>query len=212
MNHRPQNDHLRINKNGKYIRKNIFHQVHFNANAISQPPQPKTQVYIIDKKDFKSVVQQLTGYQSCESSPQNLPQRQKIRPEPINRTSPVPPNAIAVQEDLHASLCRRYLESLLEDSSESNGDQFQQPFDEYQSHMLAQPQVPIQSMSCSNGLEPVNMTTTLTSPRFDGSPQQMDGAYSFSSTVEYNQPLTANLTFSSMTQPEDFDFDIAHLC
>ncbi|ESQ33525.1 hypothetical protein EUTSA_v10009422mg [Eutrema salsugineum] len=212
MNQRPQNDHLRVNKTGKYIRKSIFHQIHANANAIFQPQQPqqKTQVYIINKNDFKSVVQQLTSYHSCEPLPQSFPKHQKNRPEPVNRTSSVPPITTVVQEDPHVSLYMRYLQSLLEDSSESDGDQFQQPFDESQSDMLAQTQVPKKSMSYSNGLEPV-MTTTLTSPWFDGSLQQIDGAYSLESTrAEYPQPLTPSFTYSSMTQPGVFDPDLEY--
>lgn len=194
MNQRPRNDYLRVNRTGKYSRKSIFDQVHTNANAIPQQPrqpQPKTQVYIIDKEDFKAVVQQLTSNQSCEFLPQNLLNLQKIRPEP---TSPVPLSATGV----HVSSHMRYIESLLEESSDSNGDNFQQTSDENQSH--------IQPMSYSNGLKPV-MTTTLPSRWFNGSPQQMDGAYSLQSTrVEYPQPLTPNFTFSS--QPEFFDPDL----
>ncbi|KAF8097085.1 hypothetical protein N665_0295s0007 [Sinapis alba] len=195
MNQRPRNEYLRVNRTGKYTRKSIFDQVHTNVNAIPQQPrqpQPKTQVYIIDKEDFKSIVQHLTSNQSCEFLPQNLPSRQKTRPEPINQTSPVPLNATAV----HVSSHMRYIESLLEESSDSNGDHFQQSFDENQSR--------VQSMPYSNGSNQ-ETTTTLPSLWFDGLPQQMDGAYSMQSTgVDYLQPLTPNFTFSSVTQPEAF--------
>ncbi|CAN8313985.1 unnamed protein product [Cochlearia groenlandica] len=209
MNHRPPNDYLRVNKSGKYIRKSIFHQP--NANAILQPPQPqhKPQVYIINKKDFKSIVQQLTSYQSCEYLPQNIPRPYKTSQEPINRTPPVPPNATAVhQEDPNVSLYMRCLQNLLEDdSSESNGnDQFQQPCDEYQSHMLVQPQVPI-----PYGVNQDMTNSTMSSSWFDGSHQQMHGhgGYSMQSTEdEYSQPWTPNLTFSSMEQSGLFDPDL----
>ncbi|CAH8382237.1 unnamed protein product [Eruca vesicaria subsp. sativa] len=213
MNQRPRNDYLRENKTGKYTRKSIFDQVQTNANAIPhQPrqPQPKTLVYIIDKEDFKSIVQKLTSNQSCEFLSQNLPNRQKIRP---GSTSPVPPNAAGV----HVSSHMRYIESLRDESSDSNGELFQQLCDENQSHMqpmlysngdkiqqtFNENQTHMPPMSNSNVLISV-MTSTLPSPWFNGSPQQMDAAYSLTSTrVEYPQPLTPNFTFSS--NPEFFD-------
>ena len=220
MKHRPRNDYMRVNRTrtGKYTRKSIFDQVHTNANSIPQQPrqpQLKTQVYIIDKEDFKSIVQQLTSNQSCEFLPQNLPNRQKSRPEP---TSPVPLYATGV----HVSSHMGYIESLLEESSDSDGDNFQQSFDENQSHIQPQlysngdnfqqtfdeNQSHMQPMSYSNGLKPV-MTTTLPTPWFNGSPQQIDSAYSLQSTrAEYPQPLTPNFTFSSVTQPGFFDLDL----
>lgn len=205
MDQRPQNDdYSRLNSTRKNNRRSIFHPLNGNANAIPQPPQP--QVYIVNKDDFKSFVQQLTGnhHQSCERLPQNIPKRQKIIPEPINQTSSVPTNATTVQDDPHLSSYMRHLQSLIEDSSSesSNGNHFQQALDECES----QPQV---LMPYSSGLEPVMTTTTLTSPWFDdGSPQQMNGCdYSFQSKrVEYPpQPLTPNFTFSSMTQHGVFD-------
>ncbi|KAJ4881399.1 VQ motif-containing protein 5 [Raphanus sativus] len=218
MNQRPRNDYLRVNRTGKYTRKSIFDQVHTNANVIPQQPrqpQPKTQVYIIDKEDFKTIVQQLTSNQSCEFLPQNLPNRQKIRPE---ATSPVPLNATGV----HVSSHMQYFESLLEESSDSNGDNFQQSFDENQFHMqpmlysngdnfrptFDENQSHMPPMSYSNGRKPI-MTTTLPSHWSNGSPQQMDGAYSLQSTrVEYPQPLTPKFTFSSVTQPGYFHPDL----
>ncbi|CAA7058417.1 unnamed protein product [Microthlaspi erraticum] len=210
MDQRPPNDdYSRVNSTRKNIRRSIFHPLNGNANAILHPP-PQPQVYIVDKDDFKSFVQQLTGnhhhHQPCERLPQNIPKRQKIVPEPINQTSSVPTNATPVQDDPHVSLYMRYLQNLIEDSSSesSNGNQFQQPFDECES----QPQVP---MPYSNGLEPVMTTTTTTSPWFDdGSPQQMNGYdYSFQSKrVEYPQPSTPNFTFSSMNQHGVFDSDL----
>ncbi|CAH2034971.1 unnamed protein product [Thlaspi arvense] len=182
MSQRSLNDHLRVNKTGKYVRKSTSRQAHVNAKARPHPPQPQppleTQVYIVHKEDFKRIVQQLTGNQSSEPSPQNLPQPQRTTPEPINWASSVPPKATAVEEYPHA-----LLESLLEASSASNGDQLQQAFGGYQSHMLPQPQVPTQSMPYSNGLEPV-MTTTLSSPWLDALPQQLDGAYSLQPAYE----------------------------
>ncbi|CAH2034983.1 unnamed protein product [Thlaspi arvense] len=182
MSQRSLNDHLRVNKIGKYVRKSTSHQAHVNAKARPHPPQPQppleTQVYIVHKDEFKRIVQQLTGNQLSEPSPQNLPQPQRITPEPINWASSVPPKATAVEEYPHA-----LLESLLEASSASNGDQLQQAFGGYQSHMLPQPQVPTQSMPYSNGREPV-MTTTLSSPWLDALPQQLDGAYSLQPAYE----------------------------
>lgn len=207
MDQRSQNDHLRVNKSGKSIRKSIFHQLNGNANAIFQPQPQQTHVYIINKNDFKSVVQQLTSYQSCESLPQNIPKRQKIRPEAINQTA-IPPNAMAIQEDPDVSLYMRYLQSLLEDSSGSNEDQFQQL--PHEAH--SQPQVVDQTVPYSNGLEPV-MTTTSPSPWFfDDSHQEMHGAYSLDSTgTQYPPQLqTPNFTFSSMTQNEVFGPDLGH--
>ncbi|CAH8382238.1 unnamed protein product [Eruca vesicaria subsp. sativa] len=216
MNQRPQNDYLRVNKTGKYTRKSIFDQVQTNVNAMPHQPrqlQPKMLMYIIDKEDFKSIVQQLTSNQSCEFLPQNLPNRQKIRPE---STSPVLPNATGV----HVSSHMRYIESLREESSDSNGELFQQLCDENQSHMqpmlhsngdnfqqtFNENQSHMPPMSNSNGLISV-MTSTLPSPWFNGSLEQMDAAYSLPSTrVEYPQPLTPNFTFSS--KPEFFDPDL----
>ncbi|CAA7026567.1 unnamed protein product [Microthlaspi erraticum] len=197
MDQRSRNDdYSRVNTTRKNIQRSIFHPINGNANAIPQPQQPQPQVYIINKNDFKSFVQQVTSnyHQSCERLSQNSPKRQKTRPEPIKQTSSAPTNATTVQDDPHVSLYMRCLQSLLDDSSESyNGDQSQQPFYEYES----QPQVPKQLMTCSNDLEPVMNTTTLTSTWFDdGLPQQMDGANS----LEYPQPLTPNFTFSSMNQ------------
>ncbi|KAJ0235848.1 VQ motif-containing protein 5 [Hirschfeldia incana] len=218
MNQRPRNDYLRVSRTGKYTRKSIFDLVHANTipQQLRQPqPLPKTQVYIIDKEDFKSFVQHLTSNQSCEILLQNLPTRQKIKPKP---TSPVPLDATGVQGSSHM----RYIESLLEESSDSNGDNFQQSSDEYQSHMqpmlyskgdqfqqaFDENQSHMQHMPYSNGLKPV-MSTTLPSRRFNCSPQQMDSAYLLQSKrVEYPQPLTPDFTFSSVTQPGFFDPDL----
>ncbi|CAL9217135.1 unnamed protein product [Arabidopsis halleri] len=203
MYQRPQNDYLRVK------RKSNFDQLNADYNTVPQPaqPQPRVQVYIIDKNDFKSLVQQLTSSQSCGPLPQNIPKHQDIRPEPINQTSSIPPSAMAGQEDPDVSLYMRYLQSLLEESSGSNGDQFEQSLDEYHSYMMAQahsqPQDPTQSMPQSNGFDP------FPSSWFNGSPQQMQDASSLQSTrVEYPQPLTQNFTFSSMTQPGGFGPDL----
>ncbi|XP_010463091.1 PREDICTED: VQ motif-containing protein 5-like [Camelina sativa] len=206
---RPRNDYSRVNN----MRKSNFDLLHARSNAVHQPPQPQpqTQVYIIDKNDFKSLVQKLTSLESCERLPQN---HQKIIPEPINRTSSVPPSSMsAAQEDPDVSLYMRYLQScLLEESSGSNiiGDQFQQPFDDdkYESHMLVQ--APTQSVLQYNGFEPVIIPSSNTFPSswFNGSPQHMqhDASLLQSTRVDYAQPL--NFTFSSMTQPGGFGPDL----
>ncbi|KAI3505375.1 hypothetical protein L1887_27488 [Cichorium endivia] len=85
------NEHLGVNKIGKAIRKSPLHQPNF-ANPARQQPQP--QVYNINKNDFQSIVQQLTGSPSRNSQeplprpPQNSPKPpsmrlQRIRPSPL---------------------------------------------------------------------------------------------------------------------------------
>ncbi|KAI3692017.1 hypothetical protein L6452_31822 [Arctium lappa] len=85
------NDHLGVNKIGKNIRKSPLHQPNF-SNPARQQPQP--QVYNINKNDFQSIVQQLTGSPSRHSQeplprpPQNSPKPpsmrlQRIRPSPL---------------------------------------------------------------------------------------------------------------------------------
>ncbi|KAL7596176.1 hypothetical protein Lser_V15G30127 [Lactuca serriola] len=85
------NEHLGVNKIGKAIRKSPLHQPSF-ANPARQQPQP--QVYNINKNDFQSIVQQLTGSPSRNSQeplprpPQNSPKPpsmrlQRIRPSPL---------------------------------------------------------------------------------------------------------------------------------
>ncbi|MCD9644596.1 hypothetical protein HAX54_032951 [Datura stramonium] len=90
---RPNNrslDYLGVNKQGKNIKKSPIHQPNFNnANSARQQPQP--QVYNINKNDFRSIVQQLTGSPSQEPQPRpphNPPKPpsmrlQKIRPPPL---------------------------------------------------------------------------------------------------------------------------------
>ncbi|KAJ8560288.1 hypothetical protein K7X08_004346 [Anisodus acutangulus] len=83
-------DHLGVNKFGKNIKKSPIHQPNFNnTNSARQQPQP--QVYNINKNDFRSIVQQLTGSPSQEPPPRP-PQNpskppsmrlQKIRPPPL---------------------------------------------------------------------------------------------------------------------------------
>ncbi|XP_070033803.1 protein HAIKU1 [Nicotiana tabacum] len=97
-------DHLGVNKFGKNIKKSPIHQPNFN-NTNSARPQPQPQVYNINKNDFRSIVQQLTGSPSQEppprppqnpSKPQSM-RLQKIRPPPltpINRSQiPIHPPA-----------------------------------------------------------------------------------------------------------------------
>ncbi|KAK1430698.1 hypothetical protein QVD17_13635 [Tagetes erecta] len=86
------NDYLGVNKIGKNIRKSPLHQPNFTNQATRQPPQP--QVYNINKNDFQSIVQQLTGSPSRNSQeplprpPQNAPKPpsnrfQRSRPSPL---------------------------------------------------------------------------------------------------------------------------------
>ncbi|KVH91731.1 protein HAIKU1-like [Cynara cardunculus var. scolymus] len=85
------NEHLGVNKIGKNIRKSPLHQPNF-PNPGRQQPQP--QVYNINKNDFQSIVQQLTGSPSRHSQeplprpPMNSPKPpsmrlQRIRPSPL---------------------------------------------------------------------------------------------------------------------------------
>ncbi|XP_009133017.1 protein HAIKU1 isoform X2 [Brassica rapa] len=91
-----QNDHLGVNKIGKNIRKSPLTQpsvaAHANLAAEAARPQAQPQVYNINRSDFRSIVQQLTGSPSRESlpgPPQNnspKPQNtrlQRIRPPPL---------------------------------------------------------------------------------------------------------------------------------
>ncbi|MQM11249.1 hypothetical protein Taro_044153 [Colocasia esculenta] len=120
-------DHLGINKISKSIRKSPLHQPTFSnprqqqqqqlqgqrqgsgGGGNQQPPQPQPQVYNINKNDFRSVVQQLTGTPTRDPSPSSNtpppprpaihnPQKltsmrlQKIRPPPLTpiARSPIP--------------------------------------------------------------------------------------------------------------------------
>ncbi|KAD4178495.1 hypothetical protein R6Q59_022091 [Mikania micrantha] len=84
------NDYLGVNKIGKNIRKSPLHQPNF-TNPARQPPQP--QVYNINKNDFQSIVQQLTGSPSPHSQeplprpPQNAPKPPSMR---LQRSRPSP--------------------------------------------------------------------------------------------------------------------------
>ncbi|KAI4372398.1 hypothetical protein MLD38_010636 [Melastoma candidum] len=99
-----QDDHLGVNKIGKNIRKSPLHQPNFANNNGNYPNgsnddgnasrQPQPQVYNIDKNDFRSVVQHLTGSPACDRlplpRPPNNPPKpqsmrlQKIRPTPLS--------------------------------------------------------------------------------------------------------------------------------
>ncbi|KAK9059402.1 hypothetical protein SSX86_022022 [Deinandra increscens subsp. villosa] len=87
------NDYLGVNKIGKNIRKSPLHQPNF-TNPARQPPQP--QVYNINKNDFQSIVQQLTGSPSRHSQ-EPLPRPPHNSPKPPNmrmqrsRPSPLTP-------------------------------------------------------------------------------------------------------------------------
>ncbi|GAA0174000.1 hypothetical protein LIER_27485 [Lithospermum erythrorhizon] len=83
-----QSDMLGVNRMGKNIKKSPLHQPSF-ANTAPQQPQP--QVYNINKNDFRSIVQQLTGSPLREppgSRPLNPPRPpsnrlHRIRPPPL---------------------------------------------------------------------------------------------------------------------------------
>ncbi|KAJ0802508.1 putative VQ motif-containing protein/14 [Helianthus annuus] len=101
------NDYLGVNKIGKNIRKSPLHQPNF-TNPARQPPQP--QVYNINKNDFQSIVQQLTGSPSRHSQeplprpPQNAHRPQRSRPSsltPLNVTRPrMPVHHAPVQQHI----------------------------------------------------------------------------------------------------------------
>ncbi|XP_076930801.1 protein HAIKU1-like [Bidens hawaiensis] len=91
------NDYLGVNKIGKNIRKSPVHQPSF-ANPARQPPQP--QVYNINKNDFQSIVQQLTGSPSRHSQePVTRPPLNAARPPSMrmqrSRPSPLTPLNVA---------------------------------------------------------------------------------------------------------------------
>ncbi|GAA0144234.1 hypothetical protein LIER_04733 [Lithospermum erythrorhizon] len=84
-----QSDMLGVNRMGKNIKKSPLHQPSF-ANTAAQQTQP--QVYNINKNDFRSIVQQLTGspsYEPPQARPPMNPPRppsnrlQRIRPPPL---------------------------------------------------------------------------------------------------------------------------------
>ncbi|XP_071737417.1 protein HAIKU1-like [Rutidosis leptorrhynchoides] len=88
------NDYLGVNKIGKNIRKSPLHQPNFQNSARQQQQQHQPQVYNINKNDFQSIVQQLTGSPSRQSQeplpipPVNSPKPgnsrlQRIRPSPL---------------------------------------------------------------------------------------------------------------------------------
>ncbi|XP_059275713.1 protein HAIKU1-like [Lycium ferocissimum] len=92
---RPNNrnlDYLGVNKLGKNIKKSPIHQPNFNNANSANRQQPQPQVYNINKNDFRSIVQQLTGSPSQEPQPRPPPHNppkppsmrlQKIRPPPL---------------------------------------------------------------------------------------------------------------------------------
>ncbi|XP_076940743.1 protein HAIKU1-like [Bidens hawaiensis] len=94
---RSSSDYLGVNKIGKNIRKSPLHQPNF-ASPARQQPQP--QVYNINKNDFQSIVQQLTGSPSRQSQepiprpPQNSSKPPSMRLQ-RNRPSPLTPLNVA---------------------------------------------------------------------------------------------------------------------
>ncbi|KAG6521245.1 hypothetical protein ZIOFF_018356 [Zingiber officinale] len=111
--HSNQHQQLGVNKLGKNIRKSPLHQpTYYNHRPHPTPPppqpqphphhqpqQPQPQVYNISKNDFRSIVQQLTGTPSRDSTPvpaapQPRPSStrlQKIRPPPLAPVARPPP-------------------------------------------------------------------------------------------------------------------------
>ncbi|XP_074591845.1 protein HAIKU1-like [Curcuma longa] len=134
MDHSRNSNHhqqqLGVNKMGKNIRKSPLHQpAYYNHRPYpppptnhqpqqqqqQPPPQPQPQVYNISKNDFRSIVQQLTGTPSRDSTPgpPAVPQPrpsssrlQKIRPPPLAPIArpppPPPPHAARPQPHPHA--------------------------------------------------------------------------------------------------------------
>lgn len=107
-----RNQHLRVNKISKAIRKTPLHQPGYHQHHRSPPPPPQPQqpppqppqpqVYNINKNDFRSIVQQLTGTPSRDPAPPPPPPRpphpkapsmrlQKIRPPPLTPIARPPP-------------------------------------------------------------------------------------------------------------------------
>nr|GMC80638.1 protein HAIKU1-like [Ipomoea batatas] len=85
---------LGVNRMGKNIKKSPVHQPNFANNSDFAPrPQPPSQVYNINKSDFRNIVQQLTGSPSHNTSlprPLQNPSKnpagtrlQRIRPAPL---------------------------------------------------------------------------------------------------------------------------------
>nr|GMC87210.1 protein HAIKU1-like [Ipomoea batatas] len=85
---------LGVNRMGKNIKKSPVHQPSFANNSDFAPrPQPPSQVYNINKSDFRNIVQQLTGSPSHNTSlprPLQNPSKnpagtrlQRIRPAPL---------------------------------------------------------------------------------------------------------------------------------
>lgn len=93
MGRNQQTESLGVNKLGKNIRKSPIHQTIFtNPTTGSSRPQSQPQVYNINKNDFRSIVQQLTGSPLREppaARPTQHPPRpqstrlQKIKPPPL---------------------------------------------------------------------------------------------------------------------------------
>jgi len=86
-NSKKQNGNLGVNKIGKSIRRNYFRQtLDFGNNIITSGrhhyPQPK--VYFIDKGDFKSFVQHITGKNSTGEPPARFTRLQQNRPPPLS--------------------------------------------------------------------------------------------------------------------------------
>ncbi|XP_019161916.1 PREDICTED: protein HAIKU1-like isoform X2 [Ipomoea nil] len=85
---------LGVNRMGKNIKKSPVHQPSFaNNSGFAARPQPPSQVYNINKSDFRNIVQQLTGSPSQNTSlprPLQNPSKnhpgtrlQRIRPAPL---------------------------------------------------------------------------------------------------------------------------------
>ncbi|URE03366.1 VQ motif [Musa troglodytarum] len=95
--------HLGVNKLSKNIRKTPPHHPTYYYSDQKPPQQPQPQVYNISSKDFRSIVQQLTGTPSRDSSPVPNPhplprppstRLQKIRPPPLAAIARPPPPSL----------------------------------------------------------------------------------------------------------------------
>ncbi|XP_042453573.1 VQ motif-containing protein 9-like [Zingiber officinale] len=90
------NPYLAVNRLGKIIQKHSFSSSSSSSSSFlptPPPPPPQQQqqrVYTISKRDFRSVVQQLTAASTPSHPPSSPPRLHKIRPAPLPLASPTP--------------------------------------------------------------------------------------------------------------------------
>ncbi|XP_006280942.2 protein HAIKU1 [Capsella rubella] len=101
-NHHHHQQHLGVNKMGKNIRKDPS-----NQQNLQQQQNPQALVYNINKTDFRSIVQQLTGLGSTSSvnPPQPTPPKPpnsrlvKVRPAPLTQLNHPPVQSVPVASE-----------------------------------------------------------------------------------------------------------------